>query len=459
MLDLIIENGHLIDPECKRIVTASLCVKAGSIAEITREKREAETVVDAKGKFVSPGFIDIHTHIEGRPENGALMAQQGVTTVVNGNCGNSPEDACGFLDEQDRTGFLINQAELVGATTLRKMAGVTDPFSPLNSKQIDCADGILAEQLQAGAAGLSFGLEYSPGSCTEEVMTLSKTAARYGKPVAIHTRTDCYAGLGALDEAIDINRITGAPVQISHVVYQYGYGMMKQALQMIDDAVNAGYEISCDSGMYTSFATQIGTPVFDPGCFKKWKCSYDSILAATGPNAGQRMTGEIYENYRKNLPDEVAIALIGSPDEIDMAFDLPAMMVSSDAGVNKTGDTSKGHPQDAGTFPRFLNRLVRETGRLTLPDAVRRITLLPAERMGFVNKGRMRVGADADFTIFDPAAIVDRSKFAHEGRCDTLPDGISQVIIAGKTVVEEKKILCSNAGRALKMSAGFWSYQ
>lgn len=458
MYDLAVRNGRLIDPESGRILRADLYVKDGVIAEITREKREAETVLDAAENFVSPGFIDIHTHIEGYAENGALMAQQGVTTVINGNCGHSPEDPCGFLDEQDKKGFIINQAELVGAITLRSLAGVNDPFTPMNTKQIDYANGILKEQLQAGAAGLSFGLEYSPGSSTEEVMALSRTAALYGKPVAIHTRTDCYAGLGALDEAIDINRITGAPVQVSHVVYQYGYGMMKQALQMIDDAVKAGYEISCDSGMYTSFATEIGTPVFEPGCFKKWKCSYDSILAATGPNAGQRMTKEIYENYRKDYPNEVAIALIGCPDEIDLAYDLPYMMVSSDAGVNKTGDTSMGHPQDAGTFPRFLHQLVRETGRLTLPDAIRRITVLPADRMGLTKKGRISVGSDADLTIFDPVHIVDHSKFAHEGRCDTLPDGISYVVVNGKLAVENKELCCSKAGRALKISGGYWFY-
>ncbi|MFU0833980.1 MAG: N-acyl-D-glutamate deacylase [Oscillospiraceae bacterium] len=459
MFDLAIKNGHLIDPEAGKIITADLYIKNGTIEEITREELKAYKVIDADGNYVSPGFIDIHTHIEGHAENGALMAQQGVTTVVNGNCGYSPKNPCEFLDEQDKNGFIVNQAELVGAIMLRELAGVTDPFMPMTTKQIDYASGILKEQLEAGAAGLSFGLEYSPGSSSEEVLALSKMAAMYGKLVAIHTRTDCYAGLEALDEAIDINRITGAPVQISHVVYQYGYGMMESALQMIDDAVRAGYDISCDSGMYTSFATKIGTPVFEAGCFQKWKCSYDSILASTGPNAGQRMSKEIYENYRMNYPNEVAIALIGCPNEIDMAFDLPYMMVSSDSGVNKTGETSQGHPQDAGTFPRFFNQLVRKTSRLTLLDAVKRVTLLPAERMGLEKKGRMRVGNDADLTIFDPVQIIDRSKFPHEGRCDELPDGISYVILGGKVVVEKKKIRCANAGKSLKMPCSYWSYR
>lgn len=458
MYDLVIENGSLIDPEAGKIIVGNLCIKDGIIAEITREKRDAGTVINAEGKYVSPGFIDIHTHIEGNYSNGALMAQQGVTTVVNGNCGMGPDNPCEFMEQQSKNGFIINQLELVGAAVLRKRAGVTDPFTPLNKKQIETANSLLEEQLQGGCAGLSFGLEYCPGTSSEEILALSKTAARYGKLVAVHTRSDCYAGLGALDETININRVTGAPVQISHVVYQYGYGMMKQALQMIDDSVKAGYDISCDSGMYTSFATFIGTPVFGSGCFKKWKCSYDSILAASGPNAGQRMTKEIFEKYRNDYPNEVAIALIGCPNEINMAFNLPYMMVSSDAGVNQTNDPSMGHPQDAGTFPRFLNRLVKCSGQLTLIDAVKRITIIPAKRMNLSKKGRITVGNDADITIFDLDKIIDHSKFSHEGHCNALPDGISHVIVGGKIAVKDKEICCNNAGKAIFTPSEHWTY-
>lgn len=458
MYDLVIKNGKIIDPETQKMTVGSVCVKEGTIMEITREHREAEKTIDAAGNYVSPGFIDIHTHIEGNPANGDLMCLQGVTTVVNGNCGLGPEDPCKFIEEQNQTGFVIHQLELVGATTLRKRVGAADPYAPMTPAQLEKANCLLEEQLRGGGAGLSFGLEYCPGTSREEILTLSRTAARYGKLVTVHTRTDQYAGLAALEEAIDINRLTGAPVQISHVVYQYGYGMMRQALEQIDRAAAQGWDISCDSGMYTSFATRIGTAVFEPGCFQKWKCSYDSILAANGPYAGRRMTKEIYEEERANRPDDVAIALIGSPPEINMAFELPYMMVSSDAGVNDTGDTSKGHPQDAGTFPRFIDRLVKQSGKLTLPDAVRRITLLPARRMGLAKKGRIKVGSDADLVIFDLNSIKDNAKFAHEGRCDALPDGIAQVVIGGEVAAESGTILCRTAGRAIPMPALHWTY-
>jgi len=458
LYDIAIKNGSIIDPETLKITVGNVYVKNGSVADITRDDREAAETVNALGQYVSPGFIDIHTHIEGNASNGALMAQQGVTTVLNGNCGMGPDDPAGFLEGQGKKGFIINQLELAGATVLRKHAGVTDPFRPLNGEQTRKACAMLEEQLQRGCAGLSFGLEYCPGTSEKELLALSGVAARYGRLVAVHTRSDCYSGLGALDEAININRVTGAPVQVSHVVYQYGYGMMRQALQMIGDAVDSGYDVSCDSGMYTSFATYIGTPVFGKGCFEKWKCSYGSILAASGPDAGHRMTKEIFEKYRKDYPNEVAIALIGVPDEISMAFGLPYMMVSSDAGVNQTGDPSMGHPQDAGTFPRFLYREVKEEGRLRLADAVRRITLLPAKRLGLGKKGRIAVGNDADITVFDLGKIKDNSQFSYEGKCDALPDGISAVIVNGKTAVMDKKVLCVSAGKAIRDSSERWTY-
>ena len=458
MYDLIIQNGQIIDPQTQKITIAHLCVKDGSIVKITRETLEAEKIIDASGKYVSPGFIDIHAHIEGNSANGNLMCQQGVTTVLNGNCGMGPENPCEFMANQNKTGFIINQLELVGATMLRERVGMIDPYTPLSAAQLAQANSLLEQQLQDGGAGLSFGLEYCPGTSHEEVITLSRTAARYGKLVAIHTRSDLFAGLASLEEAIDINRLTGAPVQISHVVYQYGFGMMRPALEIIDRAVAQGYDISCDSGMYTSFATHIGTAVFNQDCFEKWKCTYDSLLAASGPYAGQRMTKEIYEDMRSNYPHEVAIALIGCPHEINMAFELPYMMVSSDCGVNSSDDTSKGHPQDAGTFPRFIDQLVKQSEQLTLPDAIRRMTVLPAKRMGLDHKGRMTVGSDADLVIFELNRVKDNSRFSHEGRCDALPDGIAQVIVGGKVAVDHQSILCNCAGRAIPTSAKLWTY-
>lgn len=458
MFDLCINNTRIIDTEKERITVGNICISDGKIAEITREYKEAREVIDAGGRHISPGFIDIHTHIEGNNSAGELICRQGVTTVVNGNCGIGPDDLSSFIHAQRDGTFIVNQIEIAGATILRKRVGVTDPHSPMTDEQLSRAESLLTDLFTAGAAGLSFGLEYQPGTSTEEIMRLSRVAARYGKSVSVHTRADHYAGLAALDEAISINRITGAPVQISHVVYQYGFGMMRASLDMIDDAISRGYDISCDSGMYTSFATYIGTEVFAPACFGKWGRSYDAIYMSSGPYAGRRLDEESYLDVRKNHPDDVAIALVGNPHEIDMAFDLPYMMVSSDAGVNQTGDPSCGHPQDAGTFPRFLARTVRETGRLTLVDAIRRITILPAERMGLSTKGRIRVGCDADLVIFDPDTVRDCARFPHEGACDAPPDGIHSVIVNGRIAVRGNGITNHDAGKMITFPMEEWRY-
>lgn len=458
MYDLVIKNGNIIDPERGRITVGDICIKDGKVVEISRDNKEAADTIDASGKFISPGFIDIHAHIEGNMSAGIMLCRQGVTTVINGNCGMGPDNPAEFILQQNKKGFIINQIELAGATILRHQSGATHPLEPMTASQLSHANALLEERLLSGCAGVSFGLEYVPGSSKEEVLTLARTAARYGKPVAIHTRSDNYKGLSSLAEAINICKITGASVQISHVVYQFGFGMMKQALDMINDAVLSGYDISCDSGMYTSFATYIGTEVFEPGCFDKWGRSYNSIFMSTGKYKGHYLTKESYIDARKNHPDDIAIALIGVPHEIDMAFDLSYMMVSSDAGVNPGNDTSLCHPQDSGTFPRFLRKLVRETNRLTLLDAIRRLTIIPAKRMNLADKGRIAPGCSADLVIFDIDRITDTSKFPNDGKSDSPPAGISHVIIAGRLAIENNEVRCSDAGRVVAAGSDIWKY-
>lgn len=456
MYDIVIKNGILINPEKCTQTIGNIGITEGVIKVITRREIEGKEVIDAYGKIVSPGFIDAHTHIDGHLENGKLMALQGVTTVVNGHCGIGPLQLQDYFNKQNTDGFIINQIQFVGHTALREEIGVIDPYIPLNSTQIEEINFLLEDEFKSGAAGLSFGLEYVPGTSEEEIITLSKTAAKYGKPVSVHSRKDGWEGLASLKEIINITKKTGAPIIISHVVYQYGFGMMEEALNIIDKAVKEGYDVSCDSGMYTSFATYIGTNVFKEGCIKKWGCTYNDLIAANGKYAGQRMTKEIYEDLRKNYPNDLAIALIGEEDEIYKAFDLPYMMVSSDAGTNKSDDTSLGHPQDAGTFPRFIKKLVKEQGRLTLVDAIRRCTYLPANKFGLNTKGRMEVGMDADIIIFDLDKICDRAKFPIEGKTNEISDGIKYVIVNGEVVVEGKKVNDILPGEAIPMESDYW---
>jgi N-acyl-D-amino-acid deacylase len=383
-----------------------------------------------------------------------MLCRQGVTSVVNGNCGIGQADLSGFISKMEQNGFILNQAQLSGATMLRERAGQFDPYSPLTPSQLTKAEELLIEELRGASAGISFGLEYVPGTSKEELLTLSGVAARCNKLVAVHLRYDCAKGIDALDEMIAVSRLTNAAVQISHVVYQFGYGFMGDALAAIDAAVRSGVNISCDSGMYTSFATSIGSAVFDDGCLEKWGCSYDAVYTPGGKYARQRLTKTTFEELRRDYPKESAIALIGNADEIPIAFELPYMMCSSDAGVAELngGSALDAHPQDAGTFPRFIREMVRERKQLTLPDAIARITCIPAERTGFTGKGRLSVGADADITVFDINTITDNSRFPHEGDPCTPPDGVLAVIVNGEIAVLNNEIMNSTAGRIIRQT-------
>ncbi|OOM71494.1 amidohydrolase family protein [Clostridium sp. BL-8] len=453
--DFVINNGTIIDPKRRKSTVANLGILNGKISAITRENIEGTVELDVTGKIVCPGIIDIHAHVEGNLECAKVMAAMGVTTVYNGNCGMSPKDIKEFYDKYKY--FLINQVEQIGHTTLREQAGVNDRYRPSTKEEIKIMKANLEEAFDFGVSGLSFGLEYVPGSSETEVLELAKIAAKYGKLVSIHTRSDCYGGLITLREAIDIARKTGAAINISHLVYQFGMGMAAEALHMIDEALKEGLDISVDSGLYSGFATAIGSAVFDEGCIEKWGCDYSSLIAGTGKYRGQRLSKEIYEELRYNYPEATVIGMVGKEHEVFEILDKPYMMVSTDAGTMYDNGIP-GHPQDAGTFPRFFRTMVKEQDRLTLIEAINRCTYMPAKRLGLENKGIIDVGADADILIFDPDLIEDKAMYPCFGSTDLRPEGIEYVFISGVMTVKGKEVLDVNAGNVIKDKCEFWKW-
>ncbi|EHJ00587.1 LOW QUALITY PROTEIN: hypothetical protein CDLVIII_4051 [Clostridium sp. DL-VIII] len=453
--DFVINNGTIIDPKRRKSTVANLGILNGKISAITRESIEGTFELDVTGKIVCPGIIDIHAHVEGNLECAKVMAAMGVTTVYNGNCGMSPKDIKEFYDKYKY--FLINQVEQIGHTTLREQAGVNDRYRPSTEEEIKIMKANIEEAFDFGVSGLSFGLEYVPGSSETEVLELAKIAARYGKLISIHTRSDCYGGLITLREAIDIARKTGAAINISHLVYQFGMGMADEALHMIDEALKEGLDISVDSGLYSGFATSIGSAVFDEGCIEKWGCDYSSLIAGTGKYRGQRLSKEIYEELRCNYPEATVIGMVGKEREVFEILDKPYMMVSTDAGTMYDNGIP-GHPQDAGTYPRFFRTMVKEQDRLTLIEAINRCTYMPAKRLGLENKGIIDVGADADILIFDPDLIEDKSMYPCFGPTDLRPEGIEYVFINGVITVKGKEVLDVNAGNVIKDKCEFWKW-
>lgn len=449
LYDIVIENGTIVDPKRGKTTVCHLGIKAGKIAALTREKLNGKQIISGEGCIVCPGFIDIHAHVEGNKDCARILAAMGVTTVYNGNCGMGVGDLKGFFNQYEKDGFIINQIEQVGHTTLREAVGLVDRYQAASDEQIQEMISLLENAFKEGAYGLSFGLEYVPGASKEEVIKLSQIAARYDKLVSIHTRSDGYAGLVSLREAIEITKITGSRLQISHLVYQFGMGMLKEALRMIDNALKEGLDITVDSGVYSHFATAIGSAVYDEGCLEKWGCDYSSLIVATGVYKGQRLTKQMYREMREHTPEETVIGMVGKEYEVFQALEKSYMMVSTDAGTLYDGNTP-GHPQDAGTYPRFFRTMVREQNKLTWLEAIKRCTYLPASRLGLKHKGCIEIGADADLVMFDPNSIEDRAQYPGFGIVDSKPEGIHYVIVDGIVVVRGKEVLEEKPGKMIK---------
>ena len=450
LLDLVLDCGWIVDPEALTMRPGSLGVKDGKIAGVFAPggAPEAKERLDAAGMAVAPGFIDVHAHLDGHGECGRRALLQGITTSFGGNCGLSPEDMEAFFEEQ-RGGFCVNQAEFVGHSfTLREQVGLTDTRRRADRDQIRRMEELARRALDAGAWGVSFGLDYCPGCAFREVMALGKLAAEYRAVCPMHTRLFTMYDMYSISEAARLALDCGVQVQVSHLVYQYPMNeLLDEAFEMIDFARDRGARILCDSGMYTHFAAPLGSATFDRENVELCDWKYEHMLVSTGPHKGRWMTEEMYHELRREAPGTEIVCFSGDERAVSHAFDRDYVMVSTDAGNYLPG---QGHPQAAASLPRFFRTMVREQRRMTWPEAVRRCTLLPAETMGLSHKGRLRPGADADLVVFNPATLADRADFAGIGTPDAPPVGVERVIIGGRTAVEKGRVINDRLGRILK---------
>ncbi|MBP2628569.1 MAG: dag [Firmicutes bacterium] len=454
MFDIVIKNGILIDPEKLTRSKGNLGILDGKIATVTKQEIYGTEEFDADGRIVCPGFIDIHGHVDLNSYCAELSLHQGITTTVGGNCGLSPLDIDSFFAVQEKNGFIINQAEMFGhSISLREAVGITNPLKPATPEQLSRMEYLVEKAFEAGACGLSLGLAYAPGSSNDEIYKLSKLAARYGRIVSVDTRMRTSIDMYSLVEAVDIARQTGARVQISHLVYQYGTGLINEAIAVINKARADGMDIRFDSGMYTQWATHIGAVLFDEDSMELNGWKLDDILVITGKYNGQRLNMDIYRELRTNDPHAAVIVFTGVEDEIYTALNHPYAMPSTDTGAYAPGE---GHPQIAGSFPRYFRQMVGERYELTIMEAVRKATLLPAETLGFHTKGRLREGMDADLVVFDIKSIMDKADF---GLPDAKPEGIDYVFVNGKLALAKGQLANIAAGTAVRCTEPVYDYQ
>ena len=448
----LIQNGTVVDPASGVHEVRDLRIDGDRIVEASGP---ADRFVDASGKIVCPGFLDIHMHedsvdAEGRLEAYdeksvfACMLHMGVTTAVAGNCGETKFHPADYLDLVDRNGAPVNVAMLAGHGFFRHEAGCLDRYAPATAAQRDRMAAEIREALQRGCIGVSFGIRYEPGMDTPEFLEAAAPVRGTGKLVAAHVRDDAAQIFSATREFLDAGLQLDTPLQVSHIGSMAGFGQMAEFLELIDSYRKLRPDIFCDCYPYDAFSTGLGSATYDDGWLERYDCDYSVLELCLPEYFGQRCTEELFRRVRREQPDCRTICHVMRQEDVDLAYRHEAVMVASDA----TLDRGMGHPRACGTFPRVLSRYVR-SGVLTLDDAVRRMTCLPADQLGLTQKGRLSAGADADVVIFDPEKLIDRATFA-----DPLipPAGIELVFVGGKPVLRDGVILDRRAGKSVRGS-------
>lgn len=451
MLEYLVSNTRIVDPESGLDFEGSLGIQEGKIEGLypaTVQLPSAKKIIDANGGLLVPGFIDIHAHSDNDIPCAEKLLAMGVTTAVSGNCGLSPVNFDRFFAEFETTGYPINQLEQVGHTCLREAAGVSSLYAAAGKSQLKTMKRLAEEAFAAGACGLSFGLEYVPGTPPEEVIEMAYTAAEAGLFISIHSRSNASDALNSLYEALDLSVVTGAPVIYSHLVYMYSGELLRQALDVIEEYRKKKANIWVDSGMYTAFATLAGAAAFSEEYFEQGKLEYCRLRAATGKYAGNILDRETYLEIRRHSPMESFIYDAGSPDDVFTAYSLRDVMVSTDCIGYPAG---QGHPQGAATYPYFFRTLVKERKQLSLLDAIKRCTLLPAQAAGLAAKGRIAPGMDADLVILDWYRLREHADFPGIGDPGAPPSGVQYVFVNGiLSIQNEKRLSGINAGTAIK---------
>lgn len=446
MLDILITGGKYPDYKKGVFIQKDIGIKDGKVVEIGNITMPAKKIINAEKKVVSPGFIDIHMHEENFLLEGQryiiaeMMLKMGVTTCLGGNCGVQYQDLDLFKNTITKLGGApVNYLMLVGYNSYRNKIGV-NTYAKANKAQQQKLLEIMKRELKEGAYGFSFGIEYDPGMDTDEIMNILANFDDKNLLVSAHYRSDSKKAIAAIKEMITIADRSEMKFQISHLSSCSAMGQMKEALDLINQEIQRNPKISYDTYPYCAFSTEIGSTVFDEGCFETWEKAYDSILITDGEYKNKYCDKNLFEKIRKESPEMLVVAFVMNEDEIAQAIANPYGMIASD-GIISHGN---GHPRAAGTFPRVLGKYVREDNVISLLEALRKMTLEPAKRLGLDNKGQIACGCDADITVFDPQTIKDGADFFN---LNIPPVGIDCVIVNGKIAAESNKLINGRAGR------------
>lgn len=496
--DILITNGKILDGTGNSWYYGNLAVKNGKIAAVGRTVTgSAKKTIDAGGLIVSPGFIDVHTHLEDdekRDPNATSFILDGVTTCITGNCGSSNVDIANYLRWIDSLKLSINVATLIGHNDVRKavMGRANRDPSPEEMKQMDA---LVEKAMKEGAVGFSTGLLYIPGaySKTPEIVELAKVAAAYKGVYATHMRDEADSIQFAIEESLTIGRQAAIPVQISHfkIGGQQNWGRSRETVRMVETARKEGIEVTIDQYPYTASSTSVSQLI--PGevladgqdsiksrlqrpaikkyvigymlkALKKRKLKHFGYVVIASYSPDTTYNGKSIEqinllkgrkhNNKAEAETIIDIMIAGgasavfhgmSEEDVKRIMQYPFNMFASDASI-RVLNSGMPHPRGYGTNARVLGKYVREEKVISLEEAVRRMTSLPAQKFQLNDRGLLREGFAADILVFDEKTVKDLSTFDKPHAYST---GFKYVIVNGVLTVENEKHLGVRAGQAL----------
>lgn len=497
--DLLIRDAMVLDGTGRVGVRTSVGVRGDRIAAVgALTGKTATRVVEAAGRVLAPGFIDVHTHAEGgieanpRADNFLL---DGVTTIVTGNCGGSVTDVGAWFAQLGKVGLGINVATLYGHNTCRTSVMGTSS-NPATPEQMTRMKALVDKAMKDGAVGFSTGLEYLPGMfvAPAEIVELAKVAAARGGLYTTHMRDEGAKVLDALRESLDVGRQAGIRVQISHLKQdtKRHWGSSKEMLALLDAARAEGVEVFADQYPYTRSSTSLtirlpdwsldgGMPalrerlqapatrarikqgmlemlrkrgftdysyatVASSSVERAWEGkTIPAINVSRGRAAGAENEADtILEMLERDNPSMVYEVM--SEDDVERIMRDPRVAVASDGGVRQFGQGNP-HPRSYGTNARVLAEYVRRREVLSLEEAVRKMTGLPAQIFRLADRGVIREGAVADLVLFDPWKVAEHSTFAKPHQYSS---GFDLVVVGGKVAVADSKVTDARGGRVVR---------
>ena len=495
--DLLITNARIVDGSGNPWFRADIGIRDGRIADIGRlSAAPATKKVDAANQIVAPGFIDVHTHVESifslpAAEN---FVRMGVTTLVTGNCGGSTTDVAQFLGQMKEKPLAVNLATLIAHGSVRRQVMGSDDRAP-TPEEMKRMELLVEQSMKDGAVGLSTGLIYVPGiyAKTDEIIRLAQIVSRHGGIYATHMRSEGEFVADAIRESIQIGEQANLPVEISHfkISSKKMWGQTPMTIGLVRAARERGLAVTVDQYAYTASSTSLDSRLpawlragglaeakkrladqatrdrvrkemkegLKRSGFKDYGyamvASYDSDPSFNGKSIAEitklvsgksdvaRQIDQIIAMYEAGGASMVYHGM--SEDDVQRIMREPFTMMASDSGVRQFNE-SVPHPRGYGNNVRVLGRYVRELKLLTLEDAIRKMTSLPAQTFGFRDRGYVREGLAADLVIFDEKTVGDRATFEKPHQ---YPAGISYVIVNGELVFAGAAMTVTRPGVAL----------